>query len=50
VVRLTVLGEAFGYDVGPWPVLNWLLYGNGVSALAQWLASRHHDGGGAPER
>ncbi len=50
VVRLTVLGEAFGYDVGPWPVLNWLLYGYGVSALALWLASRQLVRGGAPER
>lgn len=46
VFRLTVLGEAFHYDVGPWPILNTLLVGYGVSALALWQAARELRAGG----
>lgn len=45
--RLTVLGEAFSYDVGPWPLLNTLLVGYGLSALALWQAARELRAGGA---
>lgn len=47
VFRLTVLGEAFSYDVGPWPLLNTLLVGYGLSALALWQAARELRAGGA---
>lgn len=47
VFRLTVLGEAFSYDVGPWPILNTLLIGYGLSALALWQAARELRAGGA---
>jgi uncharacterized membrane protein len=47
VFRLTVLGEAFSYDVGPWPILNTLLVGYGLSALALWQAARELRAGGA---
>lgn len=46
VFRLTVLGEAFSYDVGPWPILNTLLVGYGLSALALWQAARELRAGG----
>lgn len=46
VFRLTVLGEAFNYDVGPWPILNTLLVGYGLSALALWQAARELRAGG----
>lgn len=48
-LRLTVLGEAFGYEVGAWPVLNWLLYGYGGSAIALWFAGRQMIIGGLKE-
>lgn len=38
--RLTIFGEAFGYDVGAIPVLNWLILGYAVPAAALWIAAR----------
>ena len=38
--RLTIFGEAFDYDVGPWPIFNALLLGYGGAALCAWAAAR----------
>jgi len=47
--RLTILGEAFAYDVGLWPIFNLLLIGYGVTAIMLWLAAEELRRGGERE-
>jgi uncharacterized membrane protein len=46
LARLVVNPSVAEYDLGSLPVLNWLLYGYGVPAVAFWWAARRFAGGG----
>lgn len=48
VIRLLLTGEVFTIELGAWPILNGLIVGYGLSALALWGAARLLREGGLP--